>query len=187
MYCASATDIDPLYTQTAQQLGAIFAAKNIRLINGGGCIGLMRAMADEVLAHGGQVTGIIPQFMVEQRWHHTRLSKLIVVNSMHERKKTMADLSDGAIALPGGCGTLEELLEIITWKQLGLYRKPIVILNTNNYFDPLLSMFKEAVKQGFMREYHPTLWEVAQTPLEAVNLLLNTPLWNTSIRKIQIQ
>ena len=111
----------------------------------------MRSVADAVLENGGEVTGVIPRFMVEQGWHHTGLTRLVEVESMHERKQLMADLSDAVIALPGGCGTLEELLEVITWKQLGLYLNPIVILNTNGFFDPLLDQLKRAIDENFMR------------------------------------
>ena len=128
VYSASSTKIDAVYFQAADTLGRLLAEHRIRLINGAGSIGLMRSVADAVLKNGGEVTGVIPRFMVEQNWHHTGLTELIEVESMHERKRKMADLSDGIIALPGGCGTLEELLEIITWKQLGLYLNPIVIL-----------------------------------------------------------
>lgn len=159
------------------------AEDGIRLINGAGSIGLMRSVADAVLKNGGEVTGVIPRFMVEQNWHHTGLTELIEVESMHERKRKMADLSDGIIALPGGCGTLEELLEIITWKQLGLYLNPIVILNINGFFDPLLEMLEKAIDENFMRRQHGDIWKVAQTPEEAVQLLYETPVWDISIRK----
>lgn len=102
---------------------------------------------------------------------------------MHERKELMADMSDGVIALPGGCGTLEELLEIITWKQLGLYLKPIVILNINHFYDPLLEMLQQAIDQHFMREEHKNIWHVAETPEEAVDLLYTIPYWSKEIRK----
>ena len=151
VYSASSTKIDEVYFNAARQLGQLLAKRRIRLINGAGSIGLMRSVADAVLENGGEVTGVIPKFMVEQGWHHTGLSKLVEVESMHERKQLMADLSDAVIALPGGCGTLEELLEIITWKQLGLYLNPIVILNTNGFFDPLLDMLTRAIDENFMR------------------------------------
>lgn len=151
VYSASSTKIDAVYFQAADTLGYLLAEHRIRLINGAGSIGLMRSVADAVLKNGGEVTGVIPRFMVEQNWHHTGLTELIEVESMHERKRKMADLSDGIIALPGGCGTLEELLEIITWKQLGLYLNPIVILNINGFFDPLLEMLEKAIDENFMR------------------------------------
>lgn len=183
VYSASSTQIDTVYFEAAESLGRLLGKQQIRLINGAGAIGLMRAVADAALAAGGAVTGVIPHFMVEQGWHHTGLTELIEVESMHERKQKMADLSNGVIALPGGCGTLEELLEVITWKQLGLYLYPVVILNTNGLFDPLLEMLERAIDQSFMRRQHGDIWKVAKTPEEAVELLYNTSLWDVSIRK----
>ena len=183
VYSASSTKIDPVYFDAAHDLGTLLGRQHIRLINGAGNMGLMSAVSDAVLAAGGEVTGVIPRFMVEQKWHHTGLTKLVEVENMHERKKLMADLSDAVIALPGGCGTLEELLEIITWKQLGLYLKPIVILNTNGFYNPLLEMLQQAISQNFMRKEHGNIWHVAQTPEEAVNLLYTIPHWSKEIRK----
>lgn len=183
VYSASSTKIAPIYFEAAEKLGQLLARKHINLINGAGCLGLMCRISDAALAAGGTVTGVIPRFMVEQGWHHKGLTRLIETESMHERKQLMADLSDGVIALPGGCGTLEELLEIITWKQLGLYLKPIVILNTNGFYNPLLEMLQQAISQNFMRKEHGTIWHVAQTPEEAVNLLYTIPHWSKEIRK----
>ena len=183
VYSASSTKIDPVYFQAAEELGRLLAEHHIRLINGAGSIGLMCSVADAVLKNGGEVTGVIPHFMVEQNWHHTGLTELIEVESMHERKQKMANLSDGIIALPGGCGTHEELLEIITWKQLGLYLNPIIILNVNAFFDPLLEMLEKAIEENFMRQQHGDIWKVARTPEEAVKLLYETPVWDISIRK----
>ena len=183
VYSASSTKIDPVYFDVARELGRLLGEKHIRLVNGAGNMGLMSALADAVIAAGGEVTGVIPRFMVEQGWHHTGLTELVEVESMHERKKMMADLSDAVIALPGGCGTLEELLEVITWKQLGLYLNPIIILNVKGYFNPLLDMLRKAVDENFMREQHGAIWHVAQTPQEAVELMYGTPLWDVSIRK----
>lgn len=183
VYSASSTKIDEVYFNAARQLGQLLAKRHIRLINGAGSLGLMRSVADAVLENGGKVTGVIPKFMVEQGWHHTGLSKLVEVESMHERKQLMADLSDAVIALPGGCGTLEELLEIITWKQLGLYLNPIVILNTNGFFDPLLDMLTRAIDENFMRRQHGEIWHVVTTPEEAVELIYTVPVWDASIRK----
>ena len=183
VYSASSTKIADCYFRAARELGELLAHHGIRLVNGAGNLGLMRACADACLEAGGQVTGVIPRFMVEQGWHHKGLTRLIETESMHERKQLMADLSDGVIALPGGCGTLEELLEIITWKQLGLYLKPIVILNTNGFYNPLLEMLQQAISQNFMRKEHGNIWHVAQTPEEAVNLLYTIPHWSKEIRK----
>lgn len=183
VYSASSTKIDPVYFDAAHDLGTLLGRQHIRLINGAGNMGLMSAVSDAVLAAGGEVTGVIPRFMVEQKWHHTGLTKLVEVENMHERKKLMADLSDAVIALPGGCGTLEELLEIITWKQLGLYLNPIVILNVKGYFDPLLAMLQRAVEENFMCAQHGAIWHVAETAQEAVELVHTIPLWDASIRK----
>mgnify|MGYP002447498620 FL=1 len=183
VYSASSTKIDPVYFDAAHDLGTLLGRQHIRLIKGAGNMGLMSAVSDAVLAAGGEVTGVIPRFMVEQRWHHTGLTKLVEVENMHERKKLMADLSDAVIALPGGCGTLEELLEIITWKQLGLYLNPIVILNIKGYFDSLLAMLQRAVEENFMRAQHGAIWHVAETAQEAVELVHTIPLWDASIRK----
>ena len=183
VYSASSSKIDKVYFEAAGRLGKLFAERRIRLVNGAGSIGLMRSVADAVLENGGEVTGVIPRFMVEQGWHHTGLTRLVEVESMHERKQLMADLSDAVIALPGGCGTLEELLEVITWKQLGLYLQPIVILNTNGFFDPLLTMLDKAIDGNFMRKQHGDIWHVAHTPEEAVDLVYSIPVWDSSIRK----
>ena len=207
VYSASSTKIAKVYFDVAEELGRLLAEKKINLIPQkrkvgymfqdyalfpnmtveknimAGCIGLMAATSDAALAAGGTVTGVIPHFMVEQGWHHTGLTRLIETETMHERKRMMADLSDGVIALPGGCGTLEELLEIITWKQLGLYLNPIIILNINGFYNPLLEMLQRAVEGNFMRKEHVAIWKVASTAEEAINLLYTTPVWNKEIRK----
>ena len=183
VYCASSTKISPKYFAAAEELGRLLAMRGINLINGAGSIGLMAASSDAALAAGGTVTGVIPRFMVEQGWQHTGLTELIVPETMHERKHLMAEMSDGVIALPGGCGTMEELLEIITWKQLGIYLKPIVILNIEGFYNPLLEMLQRAIEGNFMRQQHAYIWRVADTPAEAVDLLYNTPLWDKELRK----
>ena len=183
-YCASSTKIAPCYFQAAEELGRLLAQEKIQIINGAGNIGLMAAISDAALQAGGKVTGVIPHFMIEQGWNHTGLTQTIAVENMHERKQTMADLSDAVIASPGGCGTLEELLEIITWKQLGLYLNPIVILNTNHFFDPLLNMLDKAIAENFMRNQHGKIWLVADEPAEAIQLIRTAPIWDPSIRKI---
>lgn len=183
VYCASSTQLDAVYVQAAEELGRLLAADGIRLVNGAGCLGLMKSCADACLADGGQVTGVIPRFMVEQGWHHTGLTELIVTDDMHSRKQTMARLADGAIALPGGCGTMEELLEIITWKQLGIYLNPIVILNVGGFFNPLIAQLERAVDEHFMRTVHKGIWRVAETPREALDLLYATPRWDVGVRR----
>lgn len=183
VYCASSSQIAAEYFEAASRLGTLLGQRHIRIINGAGNIDLMKAVSDAALEAGGTVTGVIPRFMVEQGWQHTGLTELIQVDSMHERKEIMARFSDAAIALPGGCGTLEELLEIITWKQLGLYTHPIVILNVGGYFNPLLEMFSHAVAEHFMRPIHSRMWNVAKTAEEAVKLIYSLPDWDKGIRR----
>ena len=163
VYSASSTKIAKVYFDVAEELGRLLAEKKINLINGAGCIGLMAATSDAALAAGGTVTGVIPHFMVEQGWHHTGLTRLIETETMHERKRMMADF--------------------ITWKQLGLYLNPIIILNINGFYNPLLEMLQRAVEGNFMRKEHVAIWKVASTAEEAINLLYTTPVWNKEIRK----
>lgn len=183
VYSASSTKMASIYFEIAEELGHLLARKGINLINGAGSSGLMGTISNAALQAGGTVTGVIPRFMVEQGWHHQGLTHLVETETMHERKQLMAEMSDGVIALPGGCGTLEELLEIITWKQLGIYLKPIVILNVNGYFDPLLDMLQKAIEENFMREEHRAIWQVATTAEEAVEQLFQAPAWSREIRK----
>ena len=145
VYCASARNLDSIYTATAAELGRALAQRGIRLVTGGGATGLMGAVENGALEAGGEATGIIPEFMYENGWQHKGLSHLEIVRDMHARKSRMAALADAVIALPGGIGTFEELLEIITWRQLGLYHGTVVIFNVNNYYAPLLSMFEQAI------------------------------------------
>ena len=183
VYSASSTKIAPVYFAAAEELGRLLAKRGINLINGAGSIGLMAATSNAALQAGGTVTGVIPRFMVEQGWHHLGLTRLVETETMHERKQLMAQMSDAVIALPGGCGTMEELLEIITWKQLGLFLNPIVVLNIDGFYDPLLEMLQHAIDGRFMRPEHRDIWQVATTPEEAVELLYTIPVWNREVRK----
>ena len=183
VYCASSTKIRPSFFEAAAAVGRLLAEKGVGVVTGAGRLGLMNTVQEAALQVGGNVTGVIPEFMVKEGWHHEGLTELIVTRDMHERKQTIADMSDGCIALPGGCGTLEELLEVITWKQLGLYLNPIVILNQDGYYDALLSQLQTAVEEHFMRDVHADIWCVATTPEEAVERVLNTPQWDGTIRK----
>ena len=183
VYAASSTQVDEAFFEAARGVGRELALHGASLINGAGNMGLMKASADACMAAGGEATGVIPTFMIEQNWHDTGMTRLIETPDMHTRKSTIAEMSDGCIALPGGCGTMEELLEVITWKQLGLYLNPIVILNLNGYYDPLLEMLKRAADANFMRQQHLAIWTVATTPEQAVEQVLTTPLWDTSVRR----
>ena len=183
VYCASSSRIDSSYIDVAYRLGELMAQQNISLITGGGVQGLMRAVEDGTLKAGGKAIGVIPEFMVEQGWHHPGLTNMHITTDMHSRKQLMAELSDAVIALPGGCGTMEELCEIITWKQLGLYLNPIVILNINGYYNQLIAQLERAVEEHFMGEIHSNIWSVTKTPEEALAIIENTPQWNPEIRK----
>ena len=174
VYCASSVTIDEVYFDAASELGTEIAKRGVTLVTGAGSMGLMGAVNDAAMSAGGTTIGVIPQFMVDRGWHHKGLSKLEITDSMHSRKKIMADLSVGVIALPGGIGTFEELLEIITWRQLGLYDGNIVIYNVNGYYDNLLAMLDTAIDQKFMKPDHSHLWQVSDDAAEAVDMALNT-------------
>lgn len=151
VYCGSADGARSEYRAAAQELGRELAAAGIRLIYGGAHVGLMGAIADAALAAGGQVTGVIPQQLVDREIAHRSLTELHVVANMHQRKHTMAELADAFIAMPGGYGTLDELCEVLGWAQLGLHRKPIVLLDVADYWQPFFAMLEHAVQQGFLK------------------------------------
>lgn len=184
VYAASSSQVSSEYIDAAAELGRTLAAEGIEIVYGAGKVGLMGALADAALDAGGKVTGVIPQFMVDNGWCREKLTNLIVTPDMHTRKEKIVSLADATIALPGGVGTLEELMEIITWKQLGLYANPIVILNTRGYFNPLKEMLERAVEEKFMREIHRNLWSIADMPRQAADLIRNTPQWDTAISKM---
>lgn len=183
VYAASSGQVPAPYVEAARTLGRLMAERDHSLINGAGRTGLMAASAEACLAAGGEAVGIIPQFMLDQGWQHEGMTRLVVTPDMHRRKAAMAEAGDACIALPGGVGTLEELLEIITWKQLGLYLKPIVILNTDGFYDPLLALLERAASEHFMRPQHLSIWAVASSPAEALRLAETTPLWDPGVRK----
>ncbi|MGN0219620.1 MAG: TIGR00730 family Rossman fold protein [Muribaculaceae bacterium] len=168
VYCASSTAVSDSYFEAARRLGTLIARSGLPLITGAGNMGLMVAVNDAAISAGGVTIGVIPRFMVERGWHHTGLSQLIVTDGMHSRKETMASLARGVIALPGGIGTFEELMEIITWRQLGLYDGNIVIYNVDGYYDNLLAMLDTAMERGFMKADHSRLWTVATDAAEAL-------------------
>lgn len=172
IYGASSENIAEEYKDAAFECGQLIAAAGADLVCGGGKAGLMRCAIDGVLSRGGRAVGVLPEFMVRNEWQHPQLSEMLVASDMHSRKKSMATMSTGVIALPGGVGTLEELLEIITWRKLNIYSGQIVILNIGGFFDPLLQMLERTVEQGFMHPSHRMLWRVASTPAQAVSMSL---------------
>ena len=163
VYCGSSSNVRQDYKDAATGFGAILAAENIRLVYGGGQVGLMGLVADSVLAGGGAVTGVIPEFLHEAEVGKTDVTELIRVGSMHERKQIMAERSDGFVVLPGGFGSLDEMFEILTWRQLGLHDKPIVVLNTQRYWAPLIAAIDHIVAEGFARPENRGLFEVVDT------------------------
>ena len=152
VFCGSNLGIRPVYRTAAEQLASLLVRRGIDLVYGGGNVGLMGVLADTVLASGGKVTGVIPESLMAREVGHLGLTELRVVSSMHERKAVMSDLSDAFIALPGGFGTLEEFCEVVTWSQLGIHEKPCGLLNVDGHYDPLLRLFDDAVREGFL---HP--------------------------------
>jgi uncharacterized protein (TIGR00730 family) len=163
-FCGSSPGTEPAYEETARALGRTLAKRGLTLVYGGGRVGLMGVVADAALGAGGVVVGVIPKALLEREIAHTRLTDLRVVDSMHERKAMMSDLSEGFVALPGGTGTLEEFFEVLTWAQLGEHRKPCGLLNAEGYYDPLLSVFDHMVAKGFLSEKHRAMVLVETQP-----------------------
>ena len=184
VYCASSNKIRASFVEAAETLGAIFASHGIRLVYGDGGIGLMAAVAKGVLDAGGEAIGVIPRFMVEQGWNNPRSTETIVTETMHERKATICNISDAMVALPGGIGTFEELLECLTWKQLGLHNNPVVILNTDGYYDRLLSCIDLMIEEQMMRPIHKDMYVVVSTPEEVLPAILSGPEWDPSTRRL---
>lgn len=157
VFCGSNPGANPIYLETAGKVGQFLAENKIELVYGGGRVGLMGKVADAVMKSGGRVTGIIPEQLATREVAHAGLTELLVVNSMHERKALMAELSDGFIALPGGFGTFEEFCEIVTWAQLGIHQKPCALLNISGFYDALISLIDHSTAQDFIRPAHRSL------------------------------
>jgi uncharacterized protein (TIGR00730 family) len=164
VFCGSRSGTEPAYEEAARAVGRTLADKGITLVYGGGHVGLMGVVADAALGAGGEVVGVIPRALLEREIAHTGLTDQRVVDSMHERKALMSDLSEGFVALPGGTGTLEEFFEVLTWAQLGEHRKPCGLLNADGYYDPLLSVFDHMVTKGFLSEEHRSMVLVETEP-----------------------
>ncbi len=173
VFCGSSMGLRPAYKLAAQAMGETLAGRGIGLVYGGGNVGLMGVVADATLAAGGEVIGVIPEFLVAKEIAHTGLTKLHVVSSMHERKALMAELSDAFVALPGGYGTLEEFCEILTWSQLGLHHKPQGLLNIEGYYQPLLRLFDQAVTEQFLKPQLRSLVLEAPDPEQLLDLMAN--------------
>lgn len=183
VYGASSPKVERVFSDAAYRLGVLMAAAGRTVVTGGGVSGLMAAVEEGSLDNGGRVIGVIPSFMVKNGWMHEGLSEVIETGDMHERKERMAGLADAVVALPGGTGTLEELLEIITWKMLGLFSKPVVILNTDGYYDLLVQLLDRAVERNFMNSAFLTAWKVADTPEQVMEILDNSGDWSCPVDK----
>ncbi len=182
VYCASSARTPQVYLDAAADLGTALANSGIGIVYGGGSLGSMGRLAAAALESGGRVTGVLPRFMDELEWGHRALTELRLVDDMHERKRTMLELSDAVVALPGGCGTLEELFEAITWKRLGLYRGPVVLVNVNGFYDSCLQLLARCVEERFMDARHAGMWDVAPSPGEVVPMLNSAPEWPADAR-----
>lgn len=175
VYCGSHAGSRPEYQEAAYTLGAEMAARGIGLVYGGARVGLMGAVADGVLSRGGEVIGVLPRALFDIEVAHKGLTQLYEVESMHERKALMEKLSDGFIALPGGYGTFDELFEMITWAQLGIHNKPLGLLNTAEFFNPLLALVEHAAQEGFISHYHASLLLVQTEGADLLETMLSTP------------
>ena len=184
IYCSSSNKVRESYMQAAHRLGELLAEAGIRLIYGDGGIGLMAAAADGALNAGGEVLGIIPQFMVDAGWNNPRSTHTIVTQTMHERKATIVQETNAMVALPGGIGTFEELLECLTWKQLGLHSCPVVILNTDGYYDRLLECLDYMIAEQMMRPIHKEMYTVVTEPEEVLPAILSSADWDPNTRRL---
>lgn len=184
VYCASSSKLRPVFYDMAAELGRLMAQRGHTLLNGAGTMGLMGASADACLEAGGQAVGVIPQFMVDEGWAHQGMTSLVITQTMHERKARLAEMSDACIVLPGGLGTYDEFFDIVTLKQLGLYLKPIIILNTDGFYDRLLAHLSYAMDEHMLRTEHAEAWRVATTSAEALDMCEQTPLFDADIRKL---
>ena len=182
--CASSNQVRSSYMEAARRLGELFAQAGIRLIYGDGGIGLMAAAANSALDAGGEVLGVIPQFMVDAGWNNPRSTRTIITQTMHERKATIVNETEAMVALPGGIGTFEELLECLTWKQLGLHTCPVVILNTDGYYDRLLDCIDYMIDEQMMRPIHREMFTVVNTPEEVIPAILASADWDPSTRRL---
>jgi uncharacterized protein (TIGR00730 family) len=182
VFCASSQQSDQVYLETAYHLGAMLARESITVVYGGGAVGSMGELANGALSEGGKVIGIIPSFMFDLEWGHQKISELKIVKDMHERKKLVIEGSDAIIALPGGCGTFEELFEALTLKRLGFYLNPIILVNVNGFYNPLIELLEKSIAEKFMDLRHRDMWSVVDRPEEVLDAIKNAPEWSSEAR-----
>ncbi|MBD8028111.1 TIGR00730 family Rossman fold protein [Ureibacillus sp. Re31] len=171
IYCGSQTGKSPIYIESAKELGETLAKEKIGIVYGGSNIGIMGAVADAALAHNGEVIGIMPEHLQKREIAHLNLTEIHFVESMHVRKKKMVDLSDAFIALPGGCGTLDEYFEVFTWAQIGLHENPVILYNINGFYDALIQHFEKMFEEGFIREEQRNILKVATNVNDILTIL----------------
>jgi uncharacterized protein (TIGR00730 family) len=181
VFCGSAPGVRPGYSQAARELGTELGRAGITLVYGGGRPGLMGIVADAALAAGGRAVGVIPRMLIDRELAHPGLTRQHVVTTMHERKTLMAELSDAFVGLPGGMGTFDELVEIVTWAQLGLHAKPVVLANVDDYFRALYAMLDNAVAEGFVTPQSRARWRNAQSVTEVMGILTKEGLGREGI------
>lgn len=186
VYCASSEQVPREYLDAAFQLGQALAEARVTIVYGGGRLGLMGHLAEGSLSRGGHIIGVIPRFMQELEWGHTGVTELHTVEDMRERKHRMLLGSDAVIALPGGCGTLEELMEAITLKRLGLYFNPIVLVNVAGFFDPLLAQFERCIEERFMDARHGEIWQVVRAPEQVLDAIGSAQQWPSNAREFAV-
>lgn len=184
VFASSSSRINNEYAIAASNLGMLLARAKMDIVYGGGGIGLMGKLADAVLDNGGSITGVIPSFMKDEGWDHPKVTKMIITPDMGERKRHMFDMADAVVALPGGVGTLDELAEAITLKQLGLFKGPIVVLNTLGYYKSFIDFLGNMISGHFLRYEHKGMWEIADTPEEVLGHLVNNKEWIRDPRSI---
>jgi uncharacterized protein (TIGR00730 family) len=186
VYAASSPQAAPVYMDAARALGENLAGNGCSIVYGGGSQGLMGALADGALAKGGEVIGILPKFMADLEWGHPGLTHLDLVEDMRERKHKLLTGSDAVVALPGGCGTLEELFEAITLKRLGIYFNPILLLDTNGFYQPLQAFLQQVIEQKFLNPEHAAMWSLVAEPEQVLPTIAATPRWREDARNYAI-
>ncbi len=180
VYCASSAKLADKYFDAAKRIGEVLVQHNVTVMYGGGAVGLMGKLADTVIENKGTIIGVMPSFMHQVEWQHKGINELILTEDMAARKKRFLQGTDALITLPGGCGTLEELMEAVTLKRLGVFIKPIIILNLDGFYDPLIEMLERCISEKFMREEHREIWTVIQQPEELIEAIKNAPEWDHS-------
>ncbi|MDD3566983.1 MAG: TIGR00730 family Rossman fold protein [Bacteroidales bacterium] len=180
VFCASSAKIDEKYFEATKTVARELVNANATILYGGGSVGLMGCLADTALSLQGRVVGILPRFMDKVEWGHKGLTQMVLVKDMRERKKQLTENVDAVVALPGGCGTLEELMEVFTLKRLGKFTKPIIVLNTDGFYSHLELLIDKMIEERFMRPEHRQIWQMVSTPEEIMPAIKSAPLWDES-------